>query len=68
MATSNLRSLLPLAVASASFVGFVIAIFILAARHIVTVQMALLMFVGLVGLYVGFGALILVYRFVAKLK
>ena len=40
---------------------------LLSAKHIVTFQVALLMFVALIGLYVGFGILIGVYLLVAKL-
>lgn len=40
----------------------------LGAKGIVTPQMALLMLVALFGLYVGFGVLIAVYRFMSKLE
>lgn len=52
---------------STLFVVIAFAIFILAAKKIVTVQMAALMFIGEIGMYLGFGVLIAVYRFVAKL-
>lgn len=42
-------------------------ILILLAKHTITYQMALLMFVGLLGLYVGFGILIAVYRFISRI-
>lgn len=51
-----------------SFTGLVVMIFLLAARHIVSFEMALLMLVALVGLYFGFGVLIALYRFTGKLK
>ncbi len=53
---------------AALFVGLVIGIVFLAARRIVTLQMAGLMVVALLGLYLGFGVLIAVYRFVGKLQ
>ena len=52
---------------SALFVAIAFGIFILAAKKIVTVEMAALMFIGEIGMYFGFGVLIAVYRFVAKL-
>ena len=50
------------------FCALVVVILVLAAKHIVTFPMALLMFVALFGLYVGFGVLIATYRFVGRLK
>ena len=52
----------------ALFVGLVAAIMILLATKTITFQLALLMLVALLGLYLGFGVLIAVYRFVAKLE
>lgn len=49
------------------FTGLVAAIIYLLAKQAITFQMALLMFIGLLGFYFGFGVLIAVYRFVAKL-
>lgn len=40
---------------------------VLLANKVVTLQMATLMLIGMLGLYVGFGILIAVYRLVAKL-
>jgi hypothetical protein len=52
---------------AASFVGFVgIIIFLLGAK-IISVEMAKLMLVALVALYVGFGFLIAVHRLISKL-
>ena len=51
----------------ASFLGLLALIGWLAARQAVTPQMAVLMGVGLLGLYMGFGILIAAYRFVSKL-
>ena len=50
------------------FMLLVASIVVLLAKGVVTPQMAMLMFVALLGLYVGFGALIAVYRFISKLQ
>ena len=61
------RTLKIVAGIAASFVGFVgIIIFLLGAK-IISIEMAKLMLVALVGLYVGFGFLIAVYRLIGKL-
>ena len=52
----------------ALFTALVCAIVILASTKRITVEMAILMLVALLGMYVGFGFLIAVYRFVDKLK
>jgi len=52
---------------SLSFFILMATIVVLTAKKVVTGQMAMLMFVALLGLYVGFGLLIAVYRFVGKL-
>ncbi len=49
------------------FTGLVATIIYLLAKQVITFQMALLMFIGLLGLYLGFGVLIAVYRFIDKL-
>ncbi len=49
------------------FAALVATIVFLAAFEIVTFPTAILMLVALLGMYVGFGFLIAVYRFVAKL-
>ncbi len=51
-----------------TFVMFTLAIVFLAANAFVTPQLALLLFIALFGLYVGFGILIAVYRLIAKLE
>lgn len=61
---TNLKKLAAVAL---SFTGFCVLIFLLLVWHVVSVQIALLMLVALVGLYLGFGVLIAVYRFVSKL-
>jgi len=54
-------------VAAAFFTLFGVVIF-LTAKGVITPQMAMLMFVALLGLYFGFGVLIAVYRFISKLQ
>ena len=51
----------------ASFFGFVSAIAFLSRTQIISVTVAKLMVVALVGLYFGFGVLIAVYRLIRKL-
>jgi len=68
MATRNIRALKIAAGVSASLVVLVATILYLAVKKVITPQMAMLMFVALLGLYVGFGALIAVYRFIGKLR
>jgi hypothetical protein len=61
------RTLIVAAGIAASFIGLVgIIIFLLQAK-IISLEMAKLMLVALVALYVGFGFLIAVYRLIAKL-
>ncbi|MGH8178457.1 MAG: hypothetical protein ACREV5_19545 [Steroidobacter sp.] len=68
MAKRNNRALKVAAGVAVSFTSLVVFVLVLAARRIVTFQMALLMLVGLFGLYLGFGVLIAVYRFTGKLQ
>ena len=51
-----------------SFAGLVGTIIFLEARKIVTFEVAMLMLVALLGMYIGFGILIAVYRFICKLE
>lgn len=51
----------------ASFAGLVGIIIFLFGAKIISLEMAKLMLVALLGLYVGFGFLIAVYRLIAKL-
>jgi hypothetical protein len=62
------RTLIAVAGIAASFVGLVGVIIFLLANKIVSFAMAMLMLVALFGLYVGFGILIAVYRFIGKLE
>ncbi len=50
------------------FLGLVALIVVMLANQLVTFQMATLMLVALLGLYVGFGILIAIYRLVIKLE
>jgi hypothetical protein len=61
------KSLSRLAWAAGSFTLLAVVIIALAVLGVVTMQLALLMLVGLVGLYFGLGVLVLVYRFVSRL-
>ena len=62
------RTLVVVAGIAASFVGLVGVIIFLLANKIVSFALAMLMLVALFGLYVGFGILIAVYRFIGKLE
>lgn len=52
---------------AASFMGLVGTIVFLTARRVISIEMAMLMLVALLAMYVGFGVLIAVYRFIDKL-
>jgi hypothetical protein len=62
------RTLRIVAAIAASFAGLVGTIIFLWEMKIVTFELAKLMLVALLAMYVGFGVLIAVYRMVAKLK
>ena len=62
------RTLRIVAGIAASFIGLVGTIIFLLAMRIVTFEMAKLMVVALLGLYVGLGVLIAVYRLITKLE
>lgn len=51
-----------------SFAALVGAIIFLLAAKIVSSGVAILMLVALLGMYIGFGVLIAVYRFIGKLE
>jgi hypothetical protein len=55
-------------IAGAAFVMLAVGIVVAAYTGLVSGQLALLMLVALLGLYVGFGVLIAVYRFTTRLK
>lgn len=52
----------------ASFVALMAGIVALRLSKLISYELTLLMMVALVGLYVGFGVLIAVYRFVRRLE
>ena len=62
------RTLRTVAGIAASFAGLVGTIFFLSEMKIISFEMAKLMLVALLGMYVGFGILIAVYRLIGKLK
>ena len=64
---SKIRTLKVVAGIAVSFIGFVGVIIFLAEAKIIGFEVAMLMFVALVGMYLGFGVLIAVYRLVGKL-
>ena len=53
---------------AASFIGLAGAIIFLSEMKIISFEMAKLMLVALLGMYVGFGILIAIYRLIGKLK
>ena len=53
---------------AASFIGLAGTIIFLSEMTIISFEMAKLMLVALLGMYVGFGILIAVYRLIGKLK
>ena len=62
------RTLKVVAGIAASFIGLVGVIIFLLEAKIISFEMAMLMLVALLGLYLGFGVLIAVYRLVGKLE
>ena len=62
------RTLKVVAGIAASFTGLVGTIIFLWEMKIISIEMAKLMLVGLLGLYVGFGILIAVYRLIGRLE
>ena len=53
---------------AAIFVLVALGIFLAAFLQYLSVQLALLLLIAVLGLYLGFGVLIAVYRFTSKLK
>ena len=66
MATT--RTLKIAAALVALFTGLVATVILLSATKVITFTAALLMLIALLGMYLGFGFLIAVYRFVDRLK
>lgn len=65
---ANIRKLGVVAGLVALFTALVVTIILLAAAKKITATLAMLMLIALLGMYLGFGFLIAVYRFVDKLK
>ena len=61
----TLKAVLGIAVSFAVLVGVII---FMSQMKIISFEVAKLMLVALLGMYVGFGILIAVYRLIAKLK
>ena len=62
------RTLRAVAGIAVSFIGLVATIVFLSEMKIISFEMAKLMLVALLGMYVGFGVLIAVYRLITKLE
>ena len=62
------RTLIVVAGIAASFIGLVATIIFLSVMKIISLEVAKLMLVALVGMYIGFGILIAVYRLIRKLE
>jgi hypothetical protein len=62
------RTLKVLAGIAASFIALVGTVIFLSQMKIISFEVAKLMLVALLGMYVGFGILIAVYRLIGKLK
>jgi len=55
-------------VMAALFTGLAGTVILLMVNRVISIQVAMLMLVALLGMYVGFGILILVYRLISKLE
>jgi len=62
------RTLIVVAGIVVSFTGLVGTIILLSETKIISFEMAMLMLVALLGMYIGFAILIAVYRLVDKLE
>ena len=62
------RTLKVVAGIAASFIGLAGMIIFLSKAKIISFEMAMLMLVALLGMYLGFGFLIAVYRLIGKLE
>jgi hypothetical protein len=62
------RTLKVVAGIAVSFTGLAGTIILLSETKIISFEMAKLMLVALLGMYVGFGILIAVYRLISKLE
>jgi len=61
------RTLIVVAAVAASFIALAVTLVVLFAMKAISATIAILMLVTLLGLYVGFGTLIAVYRLLDKL-
>jgi len=62
------RTLKIVAGIAASFAGLLGTIIFLSVMNIISFEMAKLMLAALVAMYIGFGILIAIYRFIGKLE
>lgn len=62
------RTLIVVAGIVVSFIGLAGTIIFLWGTKVISFEMAMLMLVALLGMYIGFGILIAVYRLIAKLE
>ena len=62
------RTLIIAAGIAISFIGLAGTIIFLSRTEVINVVLAKLMLAALLGMYVGFGFLVAVYRFIGKLK
>ena len=62
------RTLIVVAGIVVSFTGLVGTIILLSETNIISFEVAMLMLVALLGMYIGFGILIAIYRLVGKLE
>lgn len=62
------RTLIVVAGIVVSFTGLAGTIILLSVTKIISFAMAMLMLVALLGMYIGFGILIAVYRLIGKLE
>ena len=64
----RLKVVAAIAAIAASFIGLIGVIAFLWHAKIISFEMAKLMLVALLGMYVGFGILIAIYRLIGKLE
>jgi hypothetical protein len=62
------RTLIAVAGIVISFTGLVVTILLLSEAKIISFAVAMLMLVALLGMYIGFGILIAIYRLIGKLE
>jgi hypothetical protein len=65
---SKKRTIRVIAGIAASFIGLVGTIIFLGEKKIISFELAILMLVALLAMYVGFGILIAVYRLMGRLE